>query len=116
MQIALWRRIALFTGLAGILVLSIIPVGYFSAGGGDKFGHFAAYFVLCFLFYLNRLSLGYAFIFSILYGVSLEFVQYFLSYRSFSFLDMGANSLGAGIFVLAGWINSRRKMGPGLNS
>ncbi len=109
MRIYLWRKAALFTGLAGILVLSIIPVEYPSVEGGDKVSHFIAYFVLCFLFYLNRLSLGHAFIFSILYGASLEFIQYFLPYRSFSFLDMGANSLGAGIFVLAGWINSRKR-------
>jgi VanZ family protein len=100
MQGYLWKRAVLFMGLIGIFVVSIIPLETPLAENSDKAGHFIAYFILCLLFCLNRAGLMRAFIFAVVYGVSMEIIQYFLPYRSFSLLDIAANGFGAGLFIL----------------
>ena len=69
---------------------------------GDKLGHFAAYGLLMFWFaklYLAQSArVAYAAAF-ILMGITLEFMQAELGYRSYEVFDMYANTLG----VLLGW-------------
>jgi len=94
------RRGILIGALLVVFVGSVIPVTIPSAAGEDKISHFLIYFLLCFLFYWNGFSLVLSLVFSICYGVFLEIVQFFLPFRTFSFLDILANSLGAGLFCL----------------
>ena len=69
---------------------------------GDKAGHLAAYGTLMFWFsqlYVERTArIGYAAGF-VAMGVTLEFIQGALGYRSYEVFDMLANMLG----VIAGW-------------
>jgi VanZ family protein len=68
----------------------------------DKAGHFLAYGLTMFwfaeLYTARRARLAYAASFVVM-GVSLEFIQGALGYRSYELLDMLANSAG----VLLGW-------------
>ncbi len=89
--------------VAAIVWLSLTPappkVDFESS---DKVGHLFAYGLVMFWFaqlYAARPArLGYAGLF-ILMGVSLEFVQRWLGYRTFEVFDMLADSAG----VLLGW-------------
>lgn len=72
--------------------------------GAEKFGtnllHLPSYFVLSW-FYFNafgkdsKKSAYYCVIFAAAYGILLEILQTFTSYRHFSFLDMSVNFTGA---------------------
>jgi VanZ family protein len=101
MQKDLGKRIILLLSLVSVFIISIIPIETPIAQNSDKTGHFIAYFILCLVVYLNGVNLGRAFILVVIYGIVIEAIQYFLPYRSFSFPDMVANSLGAGLFVIA---------------
>ena len=69
---------------------------------GDKLGHLAAYgtlmFWFCLLYARRNARIAYAVLW-IAMGVSLEFIQGELGYRTYEVYDMVANTLG----VLAGW-------------
>lgn len=91
----------------------------------DKVVHFIMYFFLCTVLLLNgsryhkkQLSILYLIwsgIIVILYGVLMEFLQYFISYRGASLYDMLANSFGVifaiicFIFVSTLIFNGKRK-------
>ena len=86
-----------------VFVLSIMPVNNkvsFNIIGLDKIVHFLLYFVcsfICFFSYgIEKQEKRHLFvlILCIGYGILLEIIQYFIPYRSFSFLDIIANSLG----------------------
>jgi len=88
---------------AAIVWLSLTPSPpQVEVAHGDKLGHFASYAVLMFWFarlYVSRWAqVGHAVAFAAL-GISLEFLQGHLGYRTFDILDMVANVLG----VLLGW-------------
>ena len=65
----------------------------------DKFIHFLMYFLFV-LFWSNSLknrfkkSILIVFFFALLFGLILEFVQIYLSYRSFEFYDLISNFTG----------------------
>lgn len=94
------------------LLIFLSPIS-FSTGtfkNSDKFYHSLFSFITAFLFYFafrgwRKVLIG-SFIFSVLYGLFLEIVQGFVSYRDFSLADFFADILGAGFF-LAGFIFSR---------
>jgi VanZ family protein len=93
-----------------VLIISVIPIpetGINSELHLDKVVHFLLYGITAILFYkVLRLGLKQGYIFfpialASLYGLLLEVVQHFVSYRSFSLADIIANILGAMVFVLA---------------
>ena len=100
------RRICVAIGwalVAVIIVLSVIPSPpSLDIDQGDKLAHFLACGGVMFwfsqLYATTRTRLAYAAGF-IAMGITLEFVQGRLGYRSFEVLDMVANSVGA----LLGW-------------
>ncbi|HVJ22902.1 MAG TPA: VanZ family protein [Burkholderiales bacterium] len=88
---------------AAIVWLSLTPSPpQVDVAHSDKLGHCASYAVLMFWFarlYVSKWAhVGYAVAFAAM-GVSLEFLQGHLGYRTFEILDMLANVLG----VLLGW-------------
>ena len=90
----LWFSLA-FTGLLALGVVSLVPVP--DLGGGDKFGHFFSYAMLSAFFSLlveQRKTLWRILLGLIAYGLLLEFLQGFTSYRSGDLADAVANSLG----------------------
>lgn len=77
---------------------------------GDKIFHFLAYFVLAFLWFgafvynfnfKKRKAITYASIFSVLFGIVIEVLQYLLTtYRSLDIYDMFANTFGVLLAVV----------------
>jgi len=91
--------------LAVLFAASVIPFeGLKTELPADKAEHFVAYGITAVLFFRHfasrndnnafRLSVAYA----TAYGILLEVVQAFISYRQFSFADMLANAAGAIVF------------------
>lgn len=86
-----------------VLIGSVIPVsGPKTDVPADKVVHFIMYgisSVLLFRIFIKRATVKRAFYLSVaiaaFYGAAMEIIQYFLPYRSFSFADMAANTLGA---------------------
>ena len=85
---------------------------------GDKIGHVIAYFGLMilwfsFLYAINgkafKVSIGFAAIGSILFGLLMEFLQVVLTdYRTADWYDVIANSLGVVIAILCLFINTKK--------
>ena len=88
-----------------VLIGSVIPVSGPNTDlpeNADKVVHFVMYgisAILLFRMFVKKTTILRAFYLSVaiaaLYGATLEMVQYFLPYRSFSFGDMVANTAGA---------------------
>lgn len=77
-----------------------------------KFAHLTEYFILCFLFYrglrnTTKISLGQSLILSliltILYALTDEYHQTFVSGRTGKALDIGIDSLGAFLGLIFSW-------------
>ncbi len=87
--------------------------------GHDKVGHGIFHFAFVLLWFLNfrfrcvwsfRKSALYAFVFSLLYGVAIELMQYtFTDTRKADVWDVVANSTGASLCVFLLWLTRRRK-------
>ena len=88
--------------IAGVVVLSLIPVEVDLGEDSDKVAHFFAYGSLSLWFGMifagRGRQLGIAVAFAAL-GVALEFLQGMTGYRTFSIADMIANAMGAAL----GW-------------
>lgn len=109
------RWIAVLLIASAILVVSVIPIpgAVPEEGGGVPTSapfHFVGYAVLAtllgFALLARRRALSantLALVGASLYGVLIEFVQYPIPYRSFSYLDMLINTAGAffGVLLLA---------------
>ena len=96
-----YYKLAFFTAVLGILVLAVIPNGGGIDTGWDKANHFIAFFTLSLL--LNRASsTAHARIRNALslvaFGMLIEVIQAFLSYRSADYHDVIADSIGIIIF------------------
>lgn len=72
---------------------------------GDYFFHAVLLLPWMLLFPTGKLKIVIWFLIGLLFAIGIEFVQYFLSYRSFNINDVIANTLGviAGLFVALGW-------------
>ncbi len=80
-----------------IFVFSVIPVKSFPLENiNDKLEHAFAFFVLYILLRKTWESRSFfrLAVYVFLYGLFIELVQYFLPYRTFSFFDIVANSIG----------------------
>lgn len=88
--------------IAGVVVLSLIPVEVDLGEGRDKLAHFVAYGSLTLWFgmvFSSRIAqLGIALAFCAM-GVGVEFLQGLTGYRTMEVADMVANSTGAAL----GW-------------
>jgi uncharacterized membrane protein YccC len=88
--------------VAGVIVLSLIPVEVDFGEDSDKVAHFFAYGSLSLWFGMIfagrgwQLSIAVAFV---ALGVALEFLQGLTEYRTFAIADMVANAIGA----VLGW-------------
>ena len=86
-----------------ILIVSVMPVsGPKTDLPTDKIVHFVLYgmtSIFLFRYFQKKAMVERAFYASVgfasMYGAAMEVLQYFLPYRSFSLLDMAANTLGA---------------------
>ena len=112
--IRLWLVIGfLLVGVTCFLTLTPSPPDVGDFPEIDKIGHIVAYSVMMLWFgfiYLRGkryLRVGLAFIFM---GIALELIQGLLDYRSFSTLDMGANTCG----VMIGWLLARTRLADSL--
>lgn len=112
--VRLWVAIGfLLVGVVCFLTLTPSPPDLGDLPEGDKIGHFVAYSAMMLWFgfiYLRGkryLLIGLAFI---AMGVGLELIQGMLEYRSFSYLDMGANTCG----VMIGWLFAKTPLAEAL--
>jgi VanZ family protein len=95
------------------LVLAVLVATYIAtaplmfpplADINDKVLHGLAFFVLAFLldFSFPRSEFGFSKAFALLlYGIGIEVVQYFLPFRSFSALDVGADGIGIAAYYFS---------------
>ncbi len=91
-----------------ILILSVIKISNNNLPEeSDKIVHFVMYFFCAAAF--CSLKFKYYMIWAICYGVSIEIIQSFIPWRSFSIGDILANSLGVLAFYL---INKKFKIIP----
>ena len=112
--IRLWLAIGfLLVGVVCFLTLTPSPPDMDDFPEGDKIGHFVAYstmmlwFGLIYLRGKRYMRVGLAFI---VMGIALELIQGMLNYRSFSYLDMGANACG----VMIGWLFAGTRLAEAL--
>jgi VanZ family protein len=63
----------------------------------DKVKHFFAYFLLSFLIFMSTKNFKIAIFTAGIYGILMEALQFTIPFRSFSFLDILVNFLGAGL-------------------
>ncbi len=85
--------------LAIIFILSVIKINDTNLPEqSDKIVHFFMYFLCSAAIYL--LKFKHFIILSVLYGIFIEIVQYFIPWRSFSIADIVANCFGAITFLI----------------
>jgi len=89
---------SLSLSLVIITILAVIPLDYPEVAGiNDKFSHIAAFYILSLLadYSFPETKLNPAKILSLLvYGVSIEWIQYYIPYREFSIFDILADAGG----------------------
>ena len=91
-------RVVLIASFFVITILSVIPMNdSVTAGINDKLNHILAFFVLAFLTDFSfpnstfNLAKNLPLFF---YGLSIEWVQYYIPFREFSLLDIAADVTG----------------------
>ena len=96
-------RPILILSLVGITILSLIPItkdSYLSVNIWDKAQHASAYIYLTLLVWASasphRITQRHVALL-MAYGIAIEGIQACLPWRSFSFLDMGANASGVAL-------------------
>ena len=98
-----WLWLAIGWGMvAGVFILSLIPLEVDLAEGRDKVSHFIAYGTLMFWFGMLYLPARQPLALAIALagmGIGIEFLQKLTGYRSFDVADMLANAIGVAI----GW-------------
>lgn len=101
-------RILFFTYIIIVLILSIIPSSEGLKFGGDKTKHVAAFIMFTWLFFVSykETKFAYIFLWGLGFGILIEFVQFFIPWRSTEILDVAADIGGIFIgFVLIKLIN-----------
>jgi len=80
---------------AFIVILSVTPSHpSVSTGQLDKAGHFIMYAVAVWAYLRAARQIAAPVVLCALLGITMEIVQYFLAWRSFSLLDIAANCAG----------------------
>lgn len=96
-------RVVFLAAIAAVALLAWLPLSppELSESHGDKLNHIAAFLLLYLLFrraWNLPVPIMVALLFS--YGMLLETVQYFLPYRTFSWLDIAADLVGIALGVV----------------
>jgi len=90
---------------SGILILATTPLEYPMVSGiNDKLNHIFAFFVLALLsdFSFPDKKFFLAIFLPIMgYGVTIELIQHFLSYRMFSLFDVAADAMGIVLYKIS---------------
>ncbi|HLN95147.1 MAG TPA: VanZ family protein [Flavobacterium sp.] len=117
----LWAAVAWTVLLTVLCLIKLDTLPAKSVMGHDKVGHGIFHFAFVLLWFLNfrfrcNWSLGralrYSFVFSLLYGIAIELMQYtFTDTRKADVWDVVANSTGGALCVLLLWLTRRRKAG-----
>ena len=98
-------RISLAAAVSGILILATTPLEYpMVTGFNDKMNHIFAFFVLALLsdFSFPDKKFFLAIFLPIMgYGVTIELIQHFLSYRMFSLFDVAADAMGIVLYKIS---------------
>jgi VanZ family protein len=97
-------RITLASSLLGIIALATAELTHpLLTSVNDKVGHIVAFLYLAFLLdfsfpdsHFDKLKV----ILLLAYGLLIEVIQYFLPYRTFSFLDLVADGVGVTLYFL----------------
>jgi VanZ family protein len=90
-------------GVAGVVVLSLIPSPPVGVEHGDKLGHAGTYALLMWWFaqaWLRRDTRARTAAGLLALGVAIEYAQGWTGYRDFSVADMAADALG----IALGWL------------
>lgn len=109
-KFALIAAISYSMALTFLSLMKLTNVPDIGVSFGDKIFHFLAYFVLAFLWFGafvynfnfgKRKAITYASIFSVLFGIIIEMLQYLLTtYRSLDIYDVFANTSGVLLAVV----------------
>ena len=97
-------RITLAGSLLGIIALATAELTHpLLTSVNDKLSHIVAFVYLAYLldfsFPDSRFDMLKVFLL-LVYGLLIEVIQYFLPYRTFSFLDLLADGVGVALYVL----------------
>jgi VanZ family protein len=97
-------RITLAGSLLGIIALATAELTHpLLTSVNDKLSHIFAFVYLAFLldfsFQDSRFDMLKVFLL-LVYGLLIEVIQYFIPYRTFSFLDLLADGVGVALYVL----------------
>ena len=82
----------------------------------DKFYHMGMYFVLAlvpFVYSINITKATFLSLVSLMVGIILEFIQFFVPFREFSIMDICANELGILLGIIIGVRIRRYLFGKG---
>jgi VanZ family protein len=97
-------RASLCVSLIVITILAVIPLDYPEVAGiNDKFSHIAAFYVLSLLadFSFPETKFNLAKTLPLFfYGVSIEWIQYYIPYREFSIFDVLADAGGISAYAI----------------
>jgi VanZ family protein len=115
--VSLWhsRRFSLFILITSILVFSYLFFSQQSLPNDiphtDKYGHIFVFFCLSILVYkCFEIKRIYQIVLLVGYGIAVECIQHFISYRSGGIDDVVADALGVSLFYLLTLIPSFRKL------
>ncbi len=104
LSIAKVSRIAFFVALVAITTLAVMPADDVSISlGWDKANHVLAFFVLFWVMdyaWPKELDVYQKCLFLLLYGLILEFLQFFSVSRDFSLIDMVADGVGLLFYIV----------------
>jgi VanZ like protein len=110
-------RIAFITWMTAITVSSVLPHGddgilSYKLTGSGMVVHFVGYFVATGLLYwaYRRDSISFILFSGLLifiFSVVMEFVQFWLPFRTFNPVDIAANGLGVALFVFVWAVDQR---------
>ena len=101
-------RTLFFIYIIIVLILSVIPSPEGFRLGGDKTKHVAAFVMFTWLFFVSYKETKYVYIFlwGLSFGILIEFIQYFIPWRSTEALDVLADVGGIAIgFILIKMVN-----------
>jgi VanZ family protein len=100
----LCARLLFCIALLSISFLALAPLDDIPVSTGwDKLNHLLAFAVLLMLIdwgYPEKPLWQFKILALMCYGFLIEFIQAFIPYREFSLLDIGADMLGLGIYLL----------------
>lgn len=115
--VSLWhnRRLSIFILITSIVVFSYLFFSKQSLPNDiphtDKYGHIIVFFCLSILVYkCFDIKKRYQIIILVGYGVAVECIQHFISYRSGGVDDVIADAIGVSLFYLLVLIPSLKKL------